>query len=445
MLKIKSYHFYSILLTILFVSCNSTPKKENTKWLSLAKKTEKYILKGKDSFSYGIAWNNMPDSIKSRGDVSVYSGDSGIILFYLELYNATKDTTYLNQAKIGANTLESLIKDSITSPYFTGLYAGYSGIGFTLAETYKVTKNKKYKTAALKIVDLLEQYAEKTDHGIEWKGFNDIMYGSAGIGLYLQYISDKFDYKKADSLSVLAANGLIDNAIDTLGGYRWVFSPKLTKPMDNFSHGTAGVAYFLSETYRRTKDKKFLDASLQATKLLKIIENSKGYIPHDLPKGKDLYYHGWCHGPAGTDRLFYSLYHSTDDKKWIDKITTTADHLITDNIDKEEKPGYWNNVSRCCGTAGIAEYYAWVYEITNNEKYLNFSERLTENLLAKATHENDYMKWVQAEHRVKPEFLTAQTGLMQGNAGIGLWFLELDAIHNNKEKLIQFPDKPKVE
>ena len=48
--------------------------------------------------------------------------------------------------------------------------------------------------------------------------------------------------------------------------------------------------------------------------------------------------------------------------------------------------------------------------------------------------------WVQAEHRVRPEFRVAQTGYMQGAAGIGLWLLEADAHRTGRSFGLTFPD-----
>ena len=52
------------------------------------------------------------------------------------------------------------------------------------------------------------------------------------------------------------------------------------------------------------------------------------------------------------------------------------------------------------------------------------------------------MRWVQAEHRVRPELLVAQTGYMQGAAGIGIWLLHLDAFDRGKKSWIRLPDSP---
>lgn len=67
---------------------------------------------------------------------------------------------------------------------------------------------------------------------------------------------------------------------------------------------------------------------------------------------------------------------------------------------------------------------------------------MTRHLLKKAASEGKGLKWIQAEHRVRPDFLVAQTGLMQGAAGIGLWLLKLDAFEKGKKEKISSPDSP---
>jgi hypothetical protein len=63
-------------------------------------------------------------------------------------------------------------------------------------------------------------------------------------------------------------------------------------------------------------------------------------------------------------------------------------------------------------------------------------------LLQKATRDASGLRWIQAEHRVRPELLIAQTGYMQGAAGIGMLLLHLDAFEQKKRASIVFPDSP---
>jgi lantibiotic modifying enzyme len=90
----------------------------------------------------------------------------------------------------------------------------------------------------------------------------------------------------------------------------------------------------------------------------------------------------------------------------------------------------------------VADFFLSLYNITKKQDYLDFALHLTDDLLSKTTKIESGMKWIQAEHRVRPEFLQAQTGLMQGAAGIGLWLLRLDAFDQNQIPQIMFPDNP---
>jgi len=433
--------WYMLIACLLVTSClhEGKDKTKDDSWMPMVLKTEKYIQQGKFNTGEGSTWKGMPDSLAQTGNTSLYSGTPGVVLFYLELYNATKNKAFLDEATSGADYLINTLSDSIP-----GLYTGLSGVGFTLKEMYKTTNQQKYRDAVIKTLELLETTADSTENGIHWNHINDIVYGSAGIGLFLQDTYDDLKLKKADHLSVQIAEGLLDVGIDTLHGIRWAFFPSYPKYMDNFSHGTAGVAYFLSETYQRTGNKKYLDAALKAAELLLEVANKKGFIPHHFPGGEDLYYLSWCHGPPGTARLFYSLYLSTGDKKWLETIKTTANNLMNEGIEKKTTPGYWNNVGKCCGATGVAEYYLWLHRLTGNEAYLDFSNQMTQHILESGTQTNGAMKWVHAENRTSPMEIAAQTGLMQGSAGIGMWLLKLRAYERAENYRIHFPDEPKI-
>ncbi len=75
---------------------------------------------------------------------------------------------------------------------------------------------------------------------------------------------------------------------------------------------------------------------------------------------------------------------------------------------------------------------------------LNYVEKITNTIINNADHQDGIMKWVHAEHRRRPSEVAAQTGLMQGSAGIGLWFLRLHAFSQNKKPLIYFPDEIRI-
>ena len=273
--------------------------------------------------------------------------------------------------------------------------------------------------------------------------YTDIVYGGAGIGLMLLQLPK---VPEANSLAVKTGKWLTSKGMDAAGGKRWYMDSSFVRQnyyMPNFSHGTAGVSYFLAKLYQATADKTFLDAALSGASHLAAIENADGWIYHDdRADGKNLYYLSWCHGPAGTARLYYALYQATGDKKWLEKIRKSAQALMQCGIPEKQTPGFWNNQGPCCGSAGVAEFFLELYITLGDKEYLDFSRQVTNNLLAHATQEGNGLKWIQSEHRRQPDFLQAQTGYMQGASGIGLWLLHLYAFENKKETVIRLPDDP---
>jgi lantibiotic modifying enzyme len=57
---------------------------------------------------------------------------------------------------------------------------------------------------------------------------------------------------------------LLALAQETAKGIYWTISTAGSKEYPNFSHGTAGIGYFLSELYEATKDERYLLSALAA-------------------------------------------------------------------------------------------------------------------------------------------------------------------------------------
>jgi len=389
---------------------------------------------------HGTVWPADPREPKSVS-YDLYSGAPGVVLFYSELYRSTGDARYRAALLSGADALVA----ALDTEKDTGLYTGIAGIGFALAEASKATRSRKLKDAALRGAQLLRERAKKTGAGITWNDTTDIISGSAGTGLFLLYMAREFGDAASRETAVQAGLHLIELARPENGGLKWAMDPNFPRLMPNFSHGTAGVAHFLATLYQETKRKEFLDAALAGARYLQSVAETSGdicLIFHNEPDGKNLYYLGWCHGPVGTARLWYRLYQATGDRAWLGWLEKSARAILASGIPEKQTPGFWNNVSVCCGSAGVAEFFLEIYRVTRKPEYLEFSERVTADLLARATRDSGGMRWVQAEHRVRPELLVAQTGYMQGAAGIGMWLLHLDAFERGKKSWIRLPDSP---
>jgi lantibiotic modifying enzyme len=389
---------------------------------------------------HGVVWPADPRDPKTV-DTSLYAGTPGVVLFFLEAYRTTGDANYLKMACAGADSLLA----ALPVEKGTGLYEGAAGIGFVLEETYKTSKDPKYRQGALQCLKAIQNKGIRTGKGIQWSDTTDIISGNAGTALFLLYAAREMREASFRELAVQAGKRLIEVGRADAGGLKWAMDPKYPRLMPNFSHGTAGIAYFLATLYGETNDREFLDAALAGAEYLQAVAKTEGdtcLIFHNEPDGKDLYYLGYCHGPVGTARLWYRLYQTTRNPVWLDWLNKSAQGILQSGIPEKQTPGFWNNVGVCCGSAGVAEFFLDVYLVTKDRRYLNFSRRVTDNLLVRGSHEGQGMKWIQAEHRVRPDFLVAQTGLMQGAAGIGMWLLRLDGFDNGKEVKLRLPDSP---
>ena len=394
--------------------------------------------------SDGATWPADPNDPKSVND-TLYAGTPGPVLFLLEAYRYTGNREFLTKARTGADALAA----SLPKEEGTGLYEGIAGIGFTLGEAWLVTHDRKYRDAALTSVKLLEQRAHKAGNGVEWSDVTDIIGGSSGTGLFLLWAARELNAPGARDLAIADGKRLIELGQDQGNGKRkWMMDSKFPREMPNFSHGTAGVAYFLATLYQETHDKQFLDAALGgAYYLISIAEVDRDacIIYHDN-QNKKLYYLSWCHGPAGLARLFYRLYQVTGDASWMDWTKKAARGVVASGApERVVSPGEWNNISACCGTTGQAQFFLDMYQLTHEAQYKALAQKSTELLLKKMTSDDHGARWVQAETRVKPDELAAQTGLMQGAAGVGLWLLHYDAYMRGKRLgVITLPDNPFV-
>jgi lantibiotic modifying enzyme len=414
--------------------------EDKGRYLDAALRAEKWIAGTVVSGPDGLAWPAEPQDPKSINS-TLYAGNPGVVLFYLELYASTGDKAFLKKACAGADFVAAGLPQEKTM----GLYEGLAGVGFALEETYKASREEKYRQSFLKCLDLIRQSARPAGQGVEWDGTTDIISGSAGTGLFLLYASSELADKSLLDLASKAGDRLVELGKQEGGGLKWAMDATFPRLMPNFSHGTAGIAYFLATLYEKTDRKAHLEAALAGAGYLLSIAKTDGdscLVFHDEPDGKDLYYLGWCHGPVGTARLFHRLFRITKDDSWLGWVKRSANGLMESGIPEKQTPGFWNNAGICCGLAGVGDFFLSLYETTRDKKYLDFARRITDKLLAAASADGEGLKWIQAEHRTRPELLIAQTGLMQGAAGIGLFLLHYDALEHGRRIKVVLPDTP---
>jgi len=424
-------------------------QESGARYLDAARRAATWIRSTAVATAQGRDWP--PDPLKPATlNPSLYAGTPGVVIFFIELARATGDRSYLDDAARGALTMMPAATSALPYPTAApargvGLWEGLAGSAFVLQETGKATGDRRFTDAAMRMTDTIVRQAKTAGAGVEWGDTTDIISGSAGTGLYLLYAAREFNQPALTQLAGRAGLRLIELARKEGTGLKWAMDPKFPRLMPNFSHGTAGIAYFLAALYEETRDRRFLDAAVAGARYLQSVAKTEGdvcLVFHDEPDGKDLYYLGWCHGPVGTARLFFQLYQVTKDREWLTWVQKSAQALRASGIPETRTPGFWNNVGQCCGSAGVADFFLALWGETGDRRDLEFARRVVDDMLARATPSAGGLKWIQAEHRSQPNLLIAQTGYMQGASGIGSALVHFATALDQRPVGIRFPDSP---
>jgi rhamnogalacturonyl hydrolase YesR len=433
--------------------------EKQTDYLLAAKEAAKWIRSAEKTTDQGTFWLPEPDHPEKLTTNSpantVYSGSAGTILFFLELAKVTGDPSYLQAAKSGADYVVSTWEE-LKAPQKTGLElslnSGVAGVAFVLTEVWKATQEDKYKEAALTATWHIVASTKPAGIGVEWASAPGVA-GDGGIILFLLYASKAFQDPSLRDLSARGGLRLLDlSQHDPRGGLKWQgiaperFGQAKDSYWPNFEMGTAGVAFVLARLYEETGEKKFLDAAKQGALHIQSIATIKGntaLVHYREPDLQNLYYLGYCHGPAGTARLFYELYKVTNDPQYLDWTDRLARGVSESGIPEKLTPGFWNVVCQCCGTAGVSELFVGLWAATKRPEYLAFAQRVAELTISRETNLDDKgYRWYQAWTRIKPWEVTAETGYMIGAAGVGSSLIHVHLATEGRYEAILFPDNP---
>ncbi len=413
-------------------------------YLSAALQAAKWLRNAQRVTENGITWP--VDPLKpDASDSSFYEGTPGIPPFLLEMYYATGDESFLREARAGADEIiATLLTDQrLRDPNAgAGFYVGLGGIAYTMEVVHHVSADEKYRAAAQRAVDAI---LSRTAHGTQWSDGLDVVSGAAGGGLFLLWWAAQTNDANAVPAARQAGSFLLSRAQGARGGLAWNAMSSTGRYYPNFAHGTAGVAYFLATLSKATGEERFLQAAIKGAQHLQAIatcDPNGCLVFHYTPGGEHRFYLGLCHGPAGTSRLFYRLSELTDDPSWRNWADSEVDALMASGIPEVRTPGFWNNISMCCCDTAVLQFMLDLHGTYGDSRYLDFAHRVVDDILNRATIDERGMRWVQAENRIDPAIVIAQTGYMQGAAGVGIGLLHLDGRERHRRPLIVLPDSP---
>ena len=410
----------------------------------------------------GAVWRTN-DHPKSRPAHSLYHGAGGVILLLLELHAQSGEPQLMEMAiDAGDEILAAL-------PTFEGLSVnsstGWGGYVFVLGELARITGETRYRDGATFCLGKIRELAQRLGAGVGWiepapfgdiTGFTDDRevfdqsVGSAGVVLTLLYADREGLDPEALPLARAAAERLLEVAEPTPEGLRWKMMADMpfqfTAP--NFAHGGAGVGYALLQLHRATGEARYLDAAVAAARYTMSRSHPVGsgrLVCHNEDTRKPIFYLGACHGPAGTGRLLLELHAVTGEPEWADALTQLLAGVEGAGAPEARSAGFWNNHGQCCGDAGVGEFALLLARRTGDDAYLDLARRCAAVILGASELDGDRRLWRQAEHRDRPDFIQAQTGYMQGAAGIASFLQHLEGVEAGRPVKLAMPDWPAME
>ncbi len=438
-----------LLVLGCFLQC-AAPK--DTEYLDEVEAISQWLESSKVSKDGVNVW---PDAIDQQDVVSLSLSDgvAGKLIFYLQAYRETENPRYLEEVNNASEYILDHLpqkQDSLQKVFWAfSPYGSVCGAAFGLIEAYKMTANQEYRSGAEHIIEVIDHFALNREDTISWGLGNDVLGGLAGTGLFMLYAGEALDRPDLVSIAEKAGKTLIARASKETG-LSWKRGQNGRFELPNFSHGAAGIGYFLTRLYEVTGKADYLDAALEANAYLESIaktENGIFLIPYGFPdpgwsRPFDV---GWAHGPAGVARFYYQLFKVTQDEKWRKRERACLNGIVASGIpDLPASSDFGKDefyLDSRFGTASVASFLL-DFE-SKNEEEQQFEQALLQKVMSKSVSENNERYWPQVRFSFMANAgdTTAFTGYFYGSAGYGMLLLKAQAKFNGTE-YIRFVDDP---
>ncbi len=403
----------------------------------------------------GWCWPVRP-GVSAEVESGVGWGTAGPAMFFVEAFGTTGDERWLAAARQGRRWMAAHLGECAEAWAGCGLFTGIGGWAVVLDELADTADDEASRQLAGRV---LEEVAARASAGggpgggtVHWHDLTEILWGTAGVGCLMLTLGGKYLGPRALELAVGAGDWLLGQAEQAPAGIRWSLGrafeaerPDDKRRFPNFAHGAAGIGFFLARLAEVTGEARFLQGSLAAAEWImttvRTDDDTCAAFHHD-PGGTELYTLGWCHGPPGLGWLFRQLELTTGAAQWRTWLRRAARADSTSGIPARKYPGFWDNVARCCGSAGVAEFFLDLHRLEGRPEDLAFAVALADDLLDRTISDQAGLRWSNYEYRVPEPDLPAETTYMQGAAGIGSTLLRLHRHLAGDTWTVRWPHAP---
>ena len=386
---------------------------------------------------HGIHWKTM--SMDKERNVNwveiagVYAGNSGIALFFMELFRVTGTERYLDTAK---RCLQWVVHFCQTeeSDYYS-FFTGRMGVAYTLLRMGQFLNDDSYVRQALEIARESGGFLE-AQYNVD-----DLIGGTVGTALGLAHLHAATGEPWLLELLEKYALHLIQSANPGPSGYYWDRTHVHINGLCGFSHGAAGVGFVFMELGRYLQNETFDWMARQA-----FLYESNHFDPEkknwlDLRKGVysdedferfskaygegnlDFFKEGgnmnaWCHGAAGVGLSRIRAWENWQDKTYEKDALLAIERTIMSDVDAKDSQDFAAFIL-CHGGGGNADLFIEAYRVFGDQKYLDLAVQVGERALKSLKSKGKYVSGFRDAGN------NEDNSLFMGNAGIGHFYLRL--------------------
>jgi|GEM_PF-3245787 len=282
----------------------------------------------------------------------LYVGNAGTALFLLRAACTFRDTHLLSES--------CRLSDRLAERTFHGtdIISGAAGTGLFFLTMFNATRNDRYLEAARRAVAFLAEKAEPVEHGLTWAPLipdwgesteryspqTGLSHGVAGICLFLLEMAAATGEDLPGRLYEAGISWLDSRIVTVESRNYWPVSLEDPKLRYHWCHGSAGISHAYLALHRHVESKAALQTAAAA---------GRAALHHLRGQPHEPLYH--CHGLAGILESFLELAQMGAEANWR---ATAVEFLprFRDEIEKETGRSSLGRVgcSLALGAAGIA-------------------------------------------------------------------------------------------
>ncbi|XP_038616255.1 lanC-like protein 2 [Tachyglossus aculeatus] len=292
-------------------------------------------------------------------DCSAYTGWTGIALLYLQLYRVTSDQAYLLRSlDYVKRTLRNLNGRRIT---FLCGDAGPLAVGAVVY--HKLKSDSEAKECIAKLLQLQRTIAS-TDSDLP----DELLYGRAGYLYALLYLNTEIGPDTVPQSTLREVVSAIIESGKNLSReerktercpllYQWH-----RKQYVGAAHGMAGIYYVLMQPASNVDQETLTELLKPSIDYVRHKKFRSGNYPSSLSNETDRLVH-WCHGAPGVIHMLLQAYKTFKEEKYLKDAMECSDVIWQRGLLRK---GY----GICHGTAGNGYSFLSLYHLTQDKKYL---------------------------------------------------------------------------